>query len=99
MRELEQLSAEAKPHDVLLVLDSMMGQEAVSVSLAFSEHVAFDGIVLTKLDGSAKGGIVLPVAVELGLPVKLIRVGERLEDLRPFDAGDFARALVGSEGE
>ena len=63
----------------------------------FHEAVGVTGVCLTKLDdGSAKGGMVLPVAVELGLPVKLIGVGEGLEVLRPFDSGDFARALVGS---
>jgi fused signal recognition particle receptor len=56
--------------------------------------VAVDGIVLTKLDGTAKGGIALAIAQELGVPVKLIGIGEKLEDLRPFDADDFARALL-----
>jgi fused signal recognition particle receptor len=65
----------------------------------FGEAVDVTGVGLTKLDGTAKGGIVLPIAVELGLPVKLIGVGETLEDLQPFDPADFARALVGSDGE
>jgi fused signal recognition particle receptor len=60
----------------------------------FSESVAVTGIVLTKLDGTAKGGIALAIAHELGIPVKLIGVGEKLEDLRPFDAEEFARALL-----
>ena len=60
----------------------------------FSEAVEVSGLVLTKLDGTAKGGIALAIAHELGIPVKLIGVGEKLEDLRPFDAGEFARALV-----
>jgi fused signal recognition particle receptor len=60
----------------------------------FGEAVGVTGVVLTKLDGSAKGGIAVAIAHELGLPVKLIGVGERLEDLRPFDPDDFARALV-----
>ncbi len=60
----------------------------------FAEAVEVDGVVLTKLDGTAKGGIVLAIANELGLPVKLIGTGESLEDLRPFDPDDFARALL-----
>ena len=60
----------------------------------FGEAVGVTGVVLTKLDGSAKGGIAVAIAHELGMPVKLIGVGERLEDLRPFDSDDFARALV-----
>ncbi|MBV8991244.1 MAG: signal recognition particle-docking protein FtsY, partial [Solirubrobacterales bacterium] len=60
----------------------------------FSEAIEVSGLVLTKLDGTAKGGIALAIAQELGIPVKLIGVGERLEDLRPFDASEFARALV-----
>ena len=63
----------------------------------FTEAVQVTGVALTKLDGTAKGGIVIPIAYDLGLPVKLIGVGESLDDLRPFDAGDFARALVGAE--
>jgi fused signal recognition particle receptor len=63
----------------------------------FAESAGVSGIVLTKLDGTARGGIVLAIARELGLPVKLIGIGEQLEDLRPFDPDDFARALV-SEG-
>jgi fused signal recognition particle receptor len=61
----------------------------------FDEAVPVSGIVLTKLDGTAKGGIALAIAGELGIPVKLIGVGEAVEDLRPFDPGDFARALIG----
>jgi fused signal recognition particle receptor len=60
----------------------------------FAEAAGVTGVVLTKLDGSAKGGVAIPIAYELGLPVKLIGVGEQLDDLRPFDAHDFARALV-----
>lgn len=87
------------PHETLLVLDATTGQNGLQQARLFHEAVDVTGVCLTKLDGSAKGGIVLPVAVELGLPVKLIGIGEGLEDLRPFDAADFARALVGSEGE
>jgi fused signal recognition particle receptor len=87
------------PHETLLVLDSTTGQNGLRQARLFGEAVDVTGVALTKLDGTAKGGIVLPIAVELGLPVKLIGVGETLEDLRPFDPADFARALVGAEPE
>jgi fused signal recognition particle receptor len=82
------------PHETLLTIDSTTGQNGVRQAKLFSEAVPVDGIVLTKLDGTAKGGIALAIAGELNLPVKLIGIGESLEDLRPFDADDFARALV-----
>ena len=84
------------PHESLLVVDATTGQNGVQQARLFGDAVGVTGVVLTKLDGSAKGGIAVPIAYELGLPVKLIGVGERLEDLRPFDPVDFARALVGS---
>jgi fused signal recognition particle receptor len=90
---------EGAPHETLLVLDATTGQNGLQQAKLFQEAVGVTGVVLTKLDGSAKGGIVLPVAVELGLPVKLVGVGESLEDLQPFDPADFARALVGADGE
>jgi len=82
------------PHETLLVIDATTGQNGVQQARLFSEAVGLTGVVLTKLDGSARGGIAIAIAHELGLPVKLIGVGEGLEDLRPFDARDFARALV-----
>jgi fused signal recognition particle receptor len=82
------------PHETLLVVDATTGQNGVQQARLFSEAVGVTGVVLTKLDGSARGGIAIAIAQELGLPVKLIGVGEGLEDLRPFDARDFARALV-----
>jgi fused signal recognition particle receptor len=82
------------PHETLLTIDSTTGQNGVRQAKLFSEAVPVDGIVLTKLDGTAKGGIALAIAGELGIPVKLIGIGEALEDLRPFDADDFARALI-----
>ena len=81
------------PHETLLTIDSTTGQNGVRQAKLFSEAVPVDGIVLTKLDGTAKGGIALAIAGELNIPVKLIGIGESLEDLRPFDAEDFARAL------
>jgi fused signal recognition particle receptor len=82
------------PHETLLTIDATTGQNGVRQAKLFSEAVPVDGIVLTKLDGTAKGGIALAIAGELNIPVKLIGIGESLEDLRPFDADDFARALV-----
>jgi fused signal recognition particle receptor len=82
------------PHETLLTVDATTGQNGLRQAQLFSEVVPVDGIVLTKLDGTAKGGIALAIAGELGIPVKLIGIGEALEDLRPFDADDFARALL-----
>jgi fused signal recognition particle receptor len=82
------------PHETLLTIDATTGQNGVRQAKLFQEAVDVTGIVLTKLDGTAKGGIALAIAGELGLPVKLIGIGEALEDLRPFDAGDFARAIL-----
>jgi fused signal recognition particle receptor len=82
------------PHETLLVVDATTGQNGLQQARLFGEAVGVTGVALTKLDGSAKGGIAVAIAHELGLPVKLIGVGERLEDLRPFDARDFAQALV-----
>jgi fused signal recognition particle receptor len=82
------------PHETLLTVDATTGQNGLRQAKLFSEVVDVSGIVLTKLDGTAKGGIALAIATELGIPVKLIGVGEQLEDLRPFDPEEFARALV-----
>lgn len=82
------------PHETLLVVDATTGQNGLRQAKLFAEAVDVTGIVLTKLDGTAKGGIALAIAEELGIPVKLIGIGEQLEDLRPFDADEFARALI-----
>jgi fused signal recognition particle receptor len=82
------------PHETLLVVDATTGQNGVQQAKLFKDAAGVTGVALTKLDGSAKGGVAIPIAYELGLPVKLIGVGEQLDDLRPFDAHDFARALV-----
>jgi fused signal recognition particle receptor len=82
------------PHETLLTVDATTGQNGLVQARLFGEAVDVTGVVLTKLDGSAKGGIAVAIAHELGLPVKLVGVGETLEDLRPFDAQDYARALV-----
>jgi fused signal recognition particle receptor len=82
------------PHETLLTLDATTGQNGLRQAKMFADSAEVSGVVLTKLDGTARGGIALAIARELGLPVKLIGVGESLEDLRPFDAEDFARALI-----
>jgi fused signal recognition particle receptor len=82
------------PHETLLVVDATTGQNGVQQARLFRDAVDVSGVVLTKLDGSAKGGVALAIANELALPVKLVGVGEGLDDLRPFDARDYARALI-----
>jgi fused signal recognition particle receptor len=82
------------PHHTLLTIDATTGQNGLRQALLFRETVDLDGIVLTKLDGTAKGGIALAIAQELNVPVKLIGIGESIEDLRPFDADDFAAAIL-----
>jgi fused signal recognition particle receptor len=85
------------PHETLLTVDATTGQNGLRQAKLFSETAAVTGIVLTKLDGTARGGIALAIARELELPVKLIGVGEGVEDLRPFDPEDFARALIAED--
>jgi fused signal recognition particle receptor len=83
------------PHETLLVVDATTGQNGLQQARLFGAAVPLSGIALTKLDGTAKGGIALAIADELGLPIKLIGIGETLDDLRPFNAEEFARALLG----
>jgi fused signal recognition particle receptor len=85
---------EGAPHETLLVVDATTGQNGLQQARLFGQAVDVTGVALTKLDGSAKGGIGVAIAYELGLPVKLVGIGEGLDDLRPFDPEDFARALV-----
>jgi fused signal recognition particle receptor len=85
---------EGAPQETLLTVDATTGQNGLRQARMFAESAGVTGIVLTKLDGTARGGIALAIARELGLPVKLIGIGEQLEDLRPFDPDEFARALV-----
>jgi fused signal recognition particle receptor len=89
--------ADGAPHETLLVIDATTGQNGLRQAKLFTEAVEVTGIVLTKLDGTAKGGIALAIAGELGIPIKLIGIGEGIEDLRPFDPTEFARALLGAE--
>jgi fused signal recognition particle receptor len=83
------------PAETLIVVDATTGQNGLRQAKIFGEAVAVDGVVLTKLDGTAKGGIALAIAGELGIPVKLIGIGEGIDDLRPFDPTEFATALLG----
>jgi fused signal recognition particle receptor len=104
MRELEKVrrvvdkQVASGPTETLLVIDATTGQNGLRQAEVFREAVDVTGVVLTKLDGTAKGGIVIAIHETLGIPIKLIGVGERLEDLRPFDAEQFARAVFGGDG-
>jgi fused signal recognition particle receptor len=82
------------PHETLLTIDATTGQNGLRQARLFSEAIGVTGLVLTKLDGTAKGGIALAIASEIGIPVKLIGTGEQLEDLRPFEPTEYARALI-----
>lgn len=93
MRVLAKLDANA-PHEVLQVLDAGTGQNALAQLRAFNESVGVNSVCLTKLDGTAKGGILFAIAEEFGLPVRFLGVGEGVEDLRPFDAGQFVDAIL-----
>src|SRR5215210_490351 len=83
------------PHEVLLTIDATTGQNGLRQAKMFNEVAGVTGVILTKLDGTAKGGIALAIANEIGVPIKLISVGEKAEDLHPFDAREFAEALFG----
>lgn len=85
------------PHEVLLVLDAGTGQNAISQTRLFNEAVDLSGLVLTKLDGTAKGGVIFALAKQFGLPIRYIGVGEQIDDLRPFTAPEFVKALFGRE--
>ena len=101
MEELEKIHRVAgrklpgAPHDVSLVLDATTGQNAIAQAELFHKVIGVTGIVLTKLDGTAKGGIVVGISHELKIPIKFIGIGETVDDLRPFDASDFVEAMFG----
>jgi fused signal recognition particle receptor len=95
VRRVADKRLEGAPHETLIVIDATTGQNGLRQAQVFAEAVELTGVVLTKLDGTAKGGIALAIAAEMDIPVKLIGVGESLEDLRPFDPQEFAQALVG----
>lgn len=93
MKKLDQ----SAPHEIMLVLDAGMGQNALSQAEQFNEAVGVTGITLTKLDGTAKGGIIFAIAKKLNLPVRYIGVGETVDDLKPFDAEEFVSALFADQ--
>jgi fused signal recognition particle receptor len=96
IRVLKKLDPDA-PHEVLLVLDATVGRNALAQENVFGNQIGVTGIVMTKLDGTARGGVLVPVAQASDSPIKLIGVGEGIDDLQPFDARAFARTLVGLE--
>ncbi|WP_434670658.1 signal recognition particle-docking protein FtsY [Klebsiella sp. B345] len=96
VRVMKKLDEDA-PHEIMLTIDASTGQNAISQAKLFHEAVGLTGITLTKLDGTAKGGVIFSVADQFGIPIRYIGVGERIEDLRPFNAGDFIEALFARE--
>jgi fused signal recognition particle receptor len=98
VRVLKKIDATA-PHDVLLVLDATVGQNALAQAEAFRSIAGVTGLVMTKLDGTAKGGVLVAIGEKLALPIHYIGVGEGVDDLQPFDAQAFARALAGLDRE
>src|SRR6202007_2534462 len=98
LKKIRRVIAKAEPgapHEVLLVLDANTGQNALAQVRAFDDALGLTGLVLTKLDGSAKGGVVAAIAKEHPVPLRYIGVGEGVDDLKPFVAADFVEALVG----
>ncbi|MEH6449739.1 MAG: signal recognition particle-docking protein FtsY, partial [Oleispira sp.] len=96
VRVMKKIDPEA-PHEVMLVLDAGTGQNAINQAVQFQKSVGVTGLTLTKLDGTAKGGVIFALAKQLALPVRFIGIGEGINDLRPFDANDFTRALFNKE--
>jgi fused signal recognition particle receptor len=96
VRVMKKIDPEA-PHEVMLVLDAGTGQNAINQAVQFQKSVGVTGLTLTKLDGTAKGGVIFALAKQLALPVRFIGIGEGINDLRPFDANDFTRALFDKE--
>lgn len=94
VRRVVEREAPGAPHGTLIAIDATTGQNGLRQARSFLDAVEIDGVILTKLDGSAKGGIALAITSELGIPVRMVGLGEGIEDLRPFDPGDFARALL-----
>ena len=93
MKRIIQKQIDGAPHEVLLVLDATAGQNAISQAKGFSEAAGCTGIVLAKMDGTAKGGVIVPIAEQFGLPVKFIGIGEKLDDISEFDPDAFSEAL------
>ena len=93
LRDIARKQVHAAPHETLLVLDATTGQNALSQAMHFKNSVAITGVVLAKLDGTAKGGVVFAISKELGVPVRWVGTGEKLDDLMPFDAQAFVDGL------
>jgi fused signal recognition particle receptor len=98
VRRVVEREAPGAPHGTLLTIDATTGQNGLRQARSFLDTVSVDGVILTKLDGSAKGGIALAITSELGIPVRMVGLGEGIDDLGPFDAMDFARALLDLDG-
>jgi signal recognition particle subunit SRP54 len=95
MKELQDIKSEVRPHQILLVVDAMTGQDAVNVAQTFSEKLNFDGVVMTKLDGDARGGAALSIKAVTGKPIKLVSVGEKMDSLEPFHPDRMASRILG----
>ena len=95
MAELEQVKARTKPHDILLVVDAMTGQEAVRVAEGFHQHVAITGLILTKVDGDARGGAALSIREVTGVPIKFLGIGEKTDALEPYHPDRLASRILG----
>ncbi len=93
MRRIMEREVPGAPHEVLLVLDATTGQNAIAQARMFKDEIGVTGLILTKLDGTSKGGVVVRIAKELGIPLRYIGIGEKIDDLRPFRAGEFVDAL------
>lgn len=98
MRRIMGRELPGAPHEVLLVLDATTGQNAIAQAKMFKDEIGVTGLILTKLDGTAKGGVIVRIAQELKIPLRYIGVGEQLDDLRPFRAGEFVEALFSENG-
>ena len=98
MRRIMGRELPGAPHEVLLVLDATTGQNAIAQARMFRDEIGVTGLILTKLDGTAKGGVVVRIAQELNIPLRYIGVGEQVDDLRPFRAGEFVEALFAQNG-
>jgi len=96
VRVMGKLDATA-PHEVMLVLDAGTGQNALAQAAQFQQWVGVTGLCLTKLDGTAKGGVIFAIARKLGLPIRFIGIGESVDDLRPFQAEQFIKALFAGD--
>ena len=95
MGELQNIKSAIKPHEILLVVDSMTGQDAVNVAEHFNEELGIDGVILTKLDGDARGGAALSVRAVTNKPIKFVGVGEKLDDIEPFYPDRMASRILG----